>query len=79
MPSRDLSPEAYGVLQALDHLGTIRVFESSVERELAKLHFVEKAKGRLIITKKGREAAESLRTREIKRIRKHKKPLYLDR
>jgi hypothetical protein len=77
MASDHLSPEAYGVLQALDGLGVIRLYEPDVEKELTKLHLAEKAKGRLIITEKGRETAEEMREREIKRIQKNKKPRYL--
>jgi hypothetical protein len=77
MASDHLTPEAYGVLQALDGLGMIRLYEPDVEKELTKLQLAEKEKGRLIITKKGREAAEVMREREIRRIRKNKKPKYL--
>jgi hypothetical protein len=77
MASDHLTPEAYGVLQALDGLGMIRLYEPDVEKELTKLHLAAKDKGRLVITKKGRETAEEMRDREVRRIQKNKKPRYL--
>jgi hypothetical protein len=64
MADDTLSPEAYGVLQALVALGAIRLYEPSVERELTKLRLAEKHKGRLEITKRGCKAAEEMRDRE---------------
>lgn len=77
MASDHLTPEAYGVLQALDGLGMIRLYEPDVEKELTNLHFAEKARDRLVITDKGHKAAREMREREIKRIQKNKKPRYL--
>jgi hypothetical protein len=77
MASDHLSPEAYGVLQALNGLGKIRLYEPEVERELTDHKLAENDQGRLIITKKGHEAADAMRGREIKRIQKNKKPRYL--
>jgi hypothetical protein len=55
----------------------IRLYEPDVEKELTKLDLAEKDKGRLIIAKKGRETAEEMREREVRRIQKNKKPRYL--
>jgi hypothetical protein len=77
MASDHVTPEAYGVLQALDGLGMIRLYEPDVEKELTKLDLAEKNKGRLIITKKGRATAEEMRERKVRRIQKNKKPRYL--
>jgi hypothetical protein len=77
MASDHLTPEAYGVLQALNGLGMIRLYEPDVEKELTKRKLAEKDKGRLVITKKGHEIADEMRQREVRRIRKDKKPRYL--
>ena len=77
MASDHLSPQAYGVLQALNGLGRIRLYEPDVEKELTEHKFAEKDQGRLVITKKGHEIADEMREREVKRIQKSKKPRYL--
>jgi hypothetical protein len=77
MASDHLSPEAYGVLQALNGLGMIRLYEPDVEKELTERKLAHKDKGRLVITKKGHEAASEMREREMKRVQKNKKPRYL--